>query len=437
MPLINYGKKRDELWFIENLHGNAEYAVKVNKVLTEEESPFQHLQIFDTARLGKILVLDGIVQTSSVLEFSAPYGEMLAHVPLISHPNPQRGLIIGGGDYEIAREVFKHLSVEHLDLVDIDRRVGELTLEHMSEFTGGAEKDSRLHVHSEDGAEFVKNVPNNHYDFVLIDSTDPGGPSTPLFNARFIRNVYRILKPGGIVARQVGSLQFQPDEAPSNFRCIQSIFGEASLYISSIPIYWGGLFGFVIAVKSGALAQNLDFSEIKSRFEARNLDTIYYSPEIHQAAFLLPPYIKKRLETVYGCELIMEIEGCDLDITDAEERCKEFVERLCEKINMKRFGGFQYYNFGHAKSKTSGPSFVQLIETSSIVGHVSNYWDGTLYLDLFTCKDFDPQVAVDFAREFFGARVAFSVFLERGSVRNSARKKLHVLGEFCSERKNG
>ena len=437
MPFINYGKGRDRLWFVENLHGNAEYAVEVNGILADEKSPFQHLQILDTSRLGTILVLDGIVQTSSVLEFSAPYGEMLAHLPLITHPYPQKGLIIGGGDYEIAREVFKHPLIEHLDLVDIDRRVGELTLKFMPDFTGGAEKDPRLHVHSEDGAEFVKRAADGSYDFVLIDSTDPGGPSTPLFNARFIRNVYRILKPGGIVARQVGSLQFQPDEAPSNFRCIQSIFGEASLYLSSVPVYWGGLFGFVIASKSGPLPRKISHSDIDSRYAASGIETIYYNPEIHRSAFWLPNYIKKRLETIYGCELIMEIEGCDLDITDAEKKCEEFVARLCEKIAMKRFGDFQYYDFGHAKSKTSGPSFVQLIETSSIVGHVSNYWDGTLYLDLFTCKDFDPQVAIDFTREFFGARVAFGVFLERGSVRNSRRKRMHVLGEFCSERKNG
>lgn len=432
MPLVSFGKNKEELWFFESLYKDSAYGFKVNRVVADEQSPFQKIQIFETDRFGVVLVLDGIVQTSSNLEMSAPYGEMLAHVPLMTHPNPQKVLIIGGGDYEIAREVLKHPSVKRVDLVDIDKRVGELTLQFMPEFTGGAEKDSRLYVLPEDGAEFVKKAKNESYDAVLIDSTDPGGPSMPLFNARFIRNVRRILKPGGVIARQVGSLQFQPDEAPSNFRCIQSVFGEARLYLSSVPIYFGGLFGFVVANKSRSRLPVIDTYQ---SFSERQVETLYYGHEVHRAAFMLPPYVKNRLETVYGWKLYLEVEGCDLDVTDSREKCEEFIKQLCKKIDMKPFGPFQYHDFGHAKSKTSGPSIVQLIETSSIVAHISNWWDGTMFIDIWTCKEFDPSVAIDFTREFFGARVAFGTFHECGSARNSREKKVHHLKDFVSERK--
>lgn len=428
MPLVQKKDGRKKvLVFNEKLYGDIDYGFVVDNVLTDQKSSFQHILILDTERFGKVLVLDDIVQTSTDLEFSAPYGEMLAHVPLITHPNPQCGLIIGGGDFEVAREVLKHSSVKRLDLVDIDSEVSASVLCWMPEFSDGAEKDRRLHAQYKDGARFVKNARPDTYDFILVDSTDPGGPSTPLFSAPFVHNLFRILKPGGVMVRQVGSLHFEPDEAPSNFRCIQSIFDEAALYFSSVPIYWGGEFGFVLASKHPLSLKALSEQDIHRRFQERRLETIYYSPEIHVTSFVLPKNVQKRLETVYGWTLFLDIEGCDLGITDAEKECERFIKELCREIGMKRYGPFRYENFGHAKSKTSGPSFYQWIETSSISGHVSNYWDGHLMLDIFTCKAFDSQAATCFSRKFFKASTAYGSLVERGSWRNTREKKIHCL----------
>jgi len=97
----------------------------VDEVLFEEKTDHQHLLIFRNARFGRVMVLDGVVQTTEKDEFI--YHEMLAHVPILAHGKVSRVLIVGGGDGGMLREVLKHRSVQTVTQVELDSRVVTLS----------------------------------------------------------------------------------------------------------------------------------------------------------------------------------------------------------------------------------------------------------------------------------------------------------------------
>ena len=111
-------------WFSEELPGQWRQSLPITDKLVDQRSPFQHIQVFDPIDFGRMLVLDGKVQCSERDEFT--YHEMLAHVPLLTHPNPQKVLVVGGGDGGTVREVLKHPSVTKVTLVEISWRHGSL-----------------------------------------------------------------------------------------------------------------------------------------------------------------------------------------------------------------------------------------------------------------------------------------------------------------------
>ncbi|MBU0569237.1 spermidine synthase, partial [Patescibacteria group bacterium] len=119
-------KKKNGLWFSEELYPDFIQSIKVSKIIFKETSKdrkgkdLQKILVLDTPRCGKMLTLDGIVQFTELDE--KYYHEPLVHCALLSHPNPKNVLIIGGGDGGALREVVKHPLVS-IDLVDIDKDV--------------------------------------------------------------------------------------------------------------------------------------------------------------------------------------------------------------------------------------------------------------------------------------------------------------------------
>jgi len=105
----------------------------------------------------------------------------------------------------------------------------------------------------------------------------------------------------------------------------------------------------------------------------------------------------------YGQELILDLYDCQPEIIRSKKKIKEFVDRLCVLIKMKKFGRALIPHFGHHQLKTAGYSLVQLIETSSIVGHFSELWNSA-YINIFSCKTFDTEKATQFTKDFFGAK---------------------------------
>ena len=106
-------------------------------------------------------------------------------------------------------------------------------------------------------------------------------------------------------------------------------------------------------------------------------------------------------ENAWGLATNVDLYGCSPDTIRDAEKIKKFVVELCEIIDMKRFGETEVVHFG-PNDKVAGYSMTQLIETSLIGAHFANETNAA-YIDIFSCKEYAPQLTAEFCREFFGA----------------------------------
>lgn len=270
-----------QVWFTEDQTANLRISVRVRQVLHCERSPFQEVMVLDTVEFGRMLVLDDVIQTSQRDEFA--YHEMMAHVPLFAHPDPRRVLVIGGGDGGVLREVLRHPTVEEAHLAEIDRRVVEVARRYLPELN--AFDDPRARVFFADGIRHVEERPDT-YDVIIVDSTDPVGPAVALFGTDFHRAVFRALRPGGIFVQQSESPFFNRDLIRRVQASLRTVFPVTALYWGVVPTYPGGLWTYSVATRGPDPR-----APRAGAWEALRLATRYYTPEVHRAAFVLPPFV--------------------------------------------------------------------------------------------------------------------------------------------------
>ena len=273
---------KSNVWVEEMIEDKIGLRFKIERTLFSGKSDFQHVDVVETTAMGKMLLNDGLIMVTERDEFV--YHDMIAHVPLFVHPNPKNVLVIGGGDGGTAREVLRHNSVEKCTMVEIDKLVVDACIEHIPQ-TSSALNDERLILLFEDGVEFVKNT-KEKYDVILVDSTDPIGPATPLFGEGFYQDVYNCLADDGIVVSQGESPWHQTKMQGVLMKILHSIFPKVRIYNFSNLTYPGGLWSFTYASKG--LHPIKDFTEV--RVEESGLDFEYYTPAIHRGAFALPQF---------------------------------------------------------------------------------------------------------------------------------------------------
>jgi len=265
--------------------------IQVREVLYDGQSAFQHIQVLDTAPFGRLLVLDDACQTSEVEEYI--YHEMLTHVPMMAHPAPRRVLIIGGGDGGALRRVLEH-PVEKVTMVEIDGEVVRVSRELLPSVAGTAFDDPRGELLIDDGVKYLRDT-REHFDVILVDSTDPVGPAVDLFGESFYRDAQRALGDNGIIVTQSGSPLVMLEELQAAVRLLQRVFPIVKTYLCSIPIYPGVLWSFTAA--SMTIDPSLAaIDTIAARLRANGAPTGWYTPAIHQAAFALPAYLAAALE---------------------------------------------------------------------------------------------------------------------------------------------
>lgn len=281
--------------FTETLYDAYGQEFAVDKIYFENKTAHQHLIIFENANFGRVMALDGIVQTTEADEFI--YHEMLTHVPLMAHGEARRVLIIGGGDGGILREVCKHASVEQITQVEIDAQVIEMCKEHLPAHSAGAYDDPRVNIVVDDAANFVREC-GEQFDVIISDSTDPIGPGDVLFTSDFYQNCKRCLKKGGVLVAQNGVAFMQLDEVTTTARRMQKLFTDQSFYSAAVPSYIGGIMTFAWATDNSAL-RCANVERIAERFSLAGIKCRYYNPAIHVASFSLPQYIIDALNEVY------------------------------------------------------------------------------------------------------------------------------------------
>ncbi len=275
--------------FVEETHSSGfSMKYKIKTVLYSEQSKFQHVSVVDTVGHGKMLLNDGLVMVTERDEFV--YHDMIAHVPLFTHPNPKNVLIIGGGDGGTAREVLRHKSVETCTMVEIDEKVVEASRLHIPQ-TSCELDNPRLNLLIEDGVHFLKNT-NEKFDVILVDSTEPFGPATPLFNIDFYRDVFNSLTENGIVVSQGESCFYESESQNSLLKILHETFPVVSVYNYSNLTYPGGLWSFTFASKG--LSPVKDFDE--DRILKSDLKFQYYNKDIHRSAFCLPQFMQNSVK---------------------------------------------------------------------------------------------------------------------------------------------
>ena len=271
-------------WFIEYYNGTA-LMIKIKKLLYEHQG-LQHIQIFETVDFGKMLVLDGKIQLTERDE--AFYHEMLVHPAMIMHDNPSKVLIIGGGDGGAAREVLKHDPREVI-IVEIDKNV----IEYCKRYIGidkGSLEDERVTIVNEDGFEFIKNT-DEVFDIIIVDSTDPISTSKSLISEEFYLSC-------GKTSDYFVTQSQSPFIQQEYFKTIikNAKFKNRRVYIGYVPTYPLGLWSFLIGSNKREI--KLDLDVIRERFKERQIKTVYYTPELHVAAFELPKWLNEMIDSI-------------------------------------------------------------------------------------------------------------------------------------------
>ncbi|NEU30451.1 polyamine aminopropyltransferase [bacterium LRH843] len=269
-----------ELWFTEKQTERFGITAKIKRTLHSEKTEFQQLDVVETEEFGNMLILDGMVMTTEKDEFV--YHEMVAHVPLFTHPNPKNVLVVGGGDGGVIREVLKHPSVEKATLVEIDGKVIEYSKKYLPSIAGALD-DPRVDVQVDDGFMHIAKA-EQAYDVIMVDSTEPVGPAVKLFEKGFYEGISRALKDDGIFVAQTDNPWFQSELISKVFRDVKEIFPITRLYTANVPTYPSGLWTFTIGSK-----KHDPLAVEPSRFHA--IETKYYTKELHAAAFALPKFV--------------------------------------------------------------------------------------------------------------------------------------------------
>ncbi|MGN0848297.1 MAG: spermidine synthase [Victivallaceae bacterium] len=265
------------------------FTVETTEHLYTARSPYQQIDIYQTAHCGKLMLLDGIIQFTEYDEFA--YQEMLAHLPLFAHPCPERVLVIGGGDGGILREIAKHDCVKRIDLCEIDAMVIEAAKKFVPSMSCGFD-DPRVAVHIADGSKFVADK-ESEYDVIIVDSTDPVGPGESLFNAEFYSKMKRALKPDGVIASQSESIYLHPAVIKRLMRINLDLFGSYNYALMLVPTYPTGTIGASVVSCSRDVKNPVREPDASMLAKLR-----YYTPEIHRASFVLPKFAEDFLKEV-------------------------------------------------------------------------------------------------------------------------------------------
>ena len=283
--------------------------VKIRRKLVDFMSEFQHIEIYETANFGKMLVLDGAIQVLEAGE--ASYHETLVHPALLAHPLPESVLVIGGGDGGTLREVLKH-DVKKATLVEIDPAVVELCREFLR-IDNGSFDDARTEICFEDGFEFLRKTAecekessrgeksvenrsvrgtgceNSKYDVILVDSTDPVRHARGLFSEEFYAIAFSALRENGILVTQAGSIYPLSNRFLHAYRSMKSVFHNIEILSAPVFGYAAPLWGFIAGIKGNLSMKNVDLSRLKG------LKLRFYDAEMHNTLFFMPAFVKEAL----------------------------------------------------------------------------------------------------------------------------------------------
>ncbi|KAI9298786.1 spermidine synthase [Neoconidiobolus thromboides FSU 785] len=279
----NWFKETSTLWPGQSM------TLEVKEILYAQRSQYQDVLVFESTNYGNVLVLDGVIQCTERDEFS--YQEMIAHIPMNSHPNPKKVLVIGGGDGGVLREIVKHESVEEVVLCEIDEDVIKVSKKYLPSMAVGFQHP-KVKVHLGDGFPFLESHLGT-YDVIITDSSDPVGPAESLYQARYYELMKNALTPGGIISTQ-GECQWLHLDLIKEVKTFsKKLFPVVEYAYTTIPTYPSGQIGFILCCN-----ENRDLKNPLRKWTPEQEAKLcrYYNSEVHRAAFVLPTFTRNHLE---------------------------------------------------------------------------------------------------------------------------------------------
>lgn len=261
------------------------------QLLASRQSAYQGIDVYDSPAFGRLFRLDGVLMSTEADEFY--YHETLVHPALLSQNQPQRVLILGGGDGGSARQALKHGSVQRIEVVELDAEVVALAREYLPGVHGGAFDDPRVVLHIGDGKDFVAAC-SETYDLIVLDLTDPVGAAAPLYTPAFFTDAARCLSPGGCLTLHLGSPVYALPQVAALQAALRKVFPLLRLMLLPIPSY-GGMWALAVASLTTDVA-GFGQDQINQRLlESKISDLRYYNAEIHHALLALPGYLRRAL----------------------------------------------------------------------------------------------------------------------------------------------
>lgn len=282
-------------WLTEFLDRGFSYSILSSRLLSKFRSAYQDIEIHDSDTFGRLLRLDGSFMTSEREEFF--YHENIVHVAACAHEHPVEALIIGGGDGGAAEELLKHSTIEKITLVEMDAAVIEAARIYLGKVHYGAIDEPggnpRLQIQVQDGLQYINNT-TDQFDLIILDLTDPGEFSQPLYTAEFYRACAARLKPQGLLSLHIASPFFQQDRMAATLSNLKKAFNVVRPYLASVPLYGGP---WMMACAAHAVdAASLTSSDADARLEQRGVRGLqYYNGHMHQAAMALPNYVRNAI----------------------------------------------------------------------------------------------------------------------------------------------
>lgn len=284
--------RRSYRWFVDMLSPHEGHILGIKNVLYTAKTPFQNVDIIETETYGKCLFLDSKVQSSQADEFI--YHELLVHPTMLMHPNPERIMVVGGGEGATLRELLKHQSTKYVLMVDIDQEVVRECIKHLPEMHQGAFDDPRVELKFLDARQYLEET-DDVFDVIIIDIPEPlgGGPAYLLYTREFYQIVNQRLSPQGTINLQAGSL------SPAGMDCfcavaktLETAFPVVAPILGSIPCFslpWG----FILASKEQDprkyTPQQID--DLIARRTAGELR--FYDGICHQGIFSVAKYVRR------------------------------------------------------------------------------------------------------------------------------------------------
>ncbi|XP_067167105.1 spermidine synthase isoform X2 [Apteryx mantelli] len=253
-----------EGWFRETcrLWPGQAMSLQVEELLHHQRSRYQEILVFRSTTYGNVLVLDGVIQCTERDEFS--YQEMIANLPLCSHPDPRKDVI------QVSKKYLPGMAVGY--------------------------SSAKLTLHVGDGFEFMKQN-QEAFDVIITDSSDPMGPAESLFKESYYQLMKTALREDGILCCQGECQWLHLDLIKEMRQFCKSLFPVVEYAYCTIPTYPSGQIGFMLCSKNS----NTNFREpvqqlSQQQVEERSLK--YYNSDIHRAAFILPEFARKALSDV-------------------------------------------------------------------------------------------------------------------------------------------